>query len=187
MQYPNNDLYQSRKICVFQKCLKQRRQSPPPHPSHQQSRGIFAPKKSPAYGCYLQLNPQYMSSRPYLSELNGDKSSIHVNTIRFISLMLMVASLRLGTERVTAARNFKLWKVKSCYAMLRRASQASVPNFTSDIFVLFCSVAMGYHQLLCYFVIKYYYYYFFYYYYHFPFFLLLPDMMVNLMSLYVLI
>ena len=162
MQYPNNDLYQSRKICVFQKCLKQRRQSPPtPHPSHQQSRGIFAPKKSPAYGCYLQLNPQYMSSRPYLSELNGDKSSIHVNTIRFISLMLMVASLRLGTERVTAARNFKLWKVKSCYAMFRRASQASVPNFTSDIFVLFCSVAMGYHQLLCYFVIKYYYYYFF--------------------------
>ena len=156
MQYPNNDLYQSRKIFVSQKCLKQRRQSPPPpHPSHQQSRGIFAPKKSPAYGCYLQLNPQYMSSRPYLSELNGDKSSIHVNTIRFISLMLMVASLRLGTERVTAARNFKLWKVKSCYAMFRRASQAS------DIFVLFCSVAMGYHQLLCYFVIKYYYYYFF--------------------------
>ena len=45
--------------------------------------------------------------------------------------------------------------------MFRRASQASFPNFTSDIFVLFCSVAMGYHQLLCYFVIKYYYYYFF--------------------------
>ena len=137
MQYPNNDLYQSRKICVFQKCLKQRRQSPPPHPSHQQSRGIFAPKKSPAYGCYLQLNPQYMSSRPYLSELNGDKSSIHVSTIRFISLMLMVASLRLGTERVTAARNFKLWKVKSCYAMFRRASQASVPNFLPATY-LFC-------------------------------------------------
>ena len=148
-------------MCI-PKVLKTTTSIPPtPYPSHQQSRGIFAPKKSPAYGCYLQLNPQYMSSRPYLSELNGDKSSIHVNTIRFISLMLMVASLRLGTERVTAARNFKLWKVKSCYAMFRRASQASVPNFTSDIFVLFCSVAMGYHQLLCYFVIKYYYYYFF--------------------------
>ena len=140
-------------MCI-PKVLKTTTSIPPtPYPSHQQSRGIFAPKKSPAYGCYLQLNPQYMSSRPYLSELNGDKSSIHVNT--------MVASLRLGTERVTAARNFKLWKVKSCYAMFRRASQASVPNFTSDIFVLFCSVAMGYHQLLCYFVIKYYYYYYY--------------------------
>ena len=38
----------------FKKCLKQRRQ--PPHPPSSKVESIFAPKKSPGYGCYLQLN-----------------------------------------------------------------------------------------------------------------------------------
>ena len=43
------------------KCLKQRRQPPqppPPPPTALSSKveGIFRPKKSPGYGCYLQLN-----------------------------------------------------------------------------------------------------------------------------------
>ena len=44
------------KYVYSKKCLKQRRQ--PPYPSLQQIKveGIFAPKKSPGYGCYLQLN-----------------------------------------------------------------------------------------------------------------------------------
>ena len=38
------------------KCLKQRHQ--PPYPSLQQIKveGILAPKKSPGYSCFLQLN-----------------------------------------------------------------------------------------------------------------------------------
>ena len=43
------------KYVSFKKWLRQRRQ--PPYPSLQQSRRYhFAPKKSPGYGCYLQLN-----------------------------------------------------------------------------------------------------------------------------------
>ena len=42
-------LKQSRKLSVFQ------RRQPPPHPlpSLQQLEGIFAPKKSPGYGCHF--------------------------------------------------------------------------------------------------------------------------------------
>ena len=42
------------KYVYFKKCLKQRRQ--PPTPPSSKVEGIFAPKKSPGYGCYLQLN-----------------------------------------------------------------------------------------------------------------------------------
>ena len=37
------------------KCLKQRRQ-PPPTALSSKVEGIFAPKKSPGYGCYVQVN-----------------------------------------------------------------------------------------------------------------------------------
>ena len=41
--------------CVYsKKCLKQRRQ--PPTPPSSKVEGILAPKMSPGYGCYLQLN-----------------------------------------------------------------------------------------------------------------------------------
>ena len=43
LQYPNNDLYQSRKYVYSKKCLKQRRQ--PPYPSLQQSRLYFRAEK----------------------------------------------------------------------------------------------------------------------------------------------
>ena len=43
------------KYVYFKKCLKQRRQ-PPPTPPSSKVESIFAPKKSPGYGCYLQLN-----------------------------------------------------------------------------------------------------------------------------------
>ena len=41
-------------------CLKQRRQPPPPPtPLSSKVEGIFAPKKSPGYGCYFGLaSPQ---------------------------------------------------------------------------------------------------------------------------------
>ena len=39
------------KYVYSKKCLKQRRQ--PPNPSLQKVEGIFAPKKTPGYGCYL--------------------------------------------------------------------------------------------------------------------------------------
>ena len=41
------------KYLYSKKCLKQRL---PPHPTRLSLQGIFAPKKSPGYGCYLQLN-----------------------------------------------------------------------------------------------------------------------------------
>ena len=46
------------KYVYSKKCLKQRRQPPPPPPHHPFTKveGIFAPKESPGYGCYLQLN-----------------------------------------------------------------------------------------------------------------------------------
>ena len=61
---PNNDLYQSQKICLSKKVLKTTTSTsnpPPPHPPpstppSSKVEGIFAPKKSPGYGCYLQLN-----------------------------------------------------------------------------------------------------------------------------------
>ena len=40
LQYPDNDLYQSRTICVFLKVLKTTTSKPPP-PSLQQSRRYF--------------------------------------------------------------------------------------------------------------------------------------------------
>ena len=43
------------KYVYSKKCLKQRRQ-PPPLPPAIKVEGIFAPKESPGYGCYLQLN-----------------------------------------------------------------------------------------------------------------------------------
>ena len=43
-----------KKYLYSKKCLKQRRQ--PPTPLSSKVEGIFAPKKSPGYGCYLQLN-----------------------------------------------------------------------------------------------------------------------------------
>ena len=43
-----------KKYVYSKKCSKQRRQ-PPTTPSSK-FKGIFAPKKSPGYGCYLQLN-----------------------------------------------------------------------------------------------------------------------------------
>ena len=61
VKYPNNDLYQSRKICTFQKVLKtttstQPHPPPPspltPTPSSSKVEGIFAPKRSSGYGCY---------------------------------------------------------------------------------------------------------------------------------------
>ena len=39
------------KYVYSKKCLKQRRQ--PPNPSLQKVEGIFAPKKTPGYSCYL--------------------------------------------------------------------------------------------------------------------------------------
>ena len=56
MSYPNNDHYQSRKICVFQRALKITTSNPHPTPPPSKVEGIFVPKKSPGYGCYLQLN-----------------------------------------------------------------------------------------------------------------------------------
>ena len=47
------------KYVYSKKCLKQRRQPPNPRPPTTPSskvEGIFAPKKSPGYCCYLQLN-----------------------------------------------------------------------------------------------------------------------------------
>ena len=46
------------KYVYSKKCLKQRRQTPPPPPLPPAIKveGIFAPKESPVYGCYLQLN-----------------------------------------------------------------------------------------------------------------------------------
>ena len=42
------------KYVYFKKCLKQRRQLP--NPPSSKVEGIFALKKSPGYGCYLQMN-----------------------------------------------------------------------------------------------------------------------------------
>ena len=49
------------KYVYSKKCLKQRPTSPPPPPPRSISpssdvQGIFAPKKSPGHGWYLQLN-----------------------------------------------------------------------------------------------------------------------------------
>ena len=43
------------KYVYSKKCLKQRHQ-PPPLPPVIKVEGIFAPKASPGYSCYLQLN-----------------------------------------------------------------------------------------------------------------------------------
>ena len=51
-----------KKYVYSKNCLKQRRQPPPPQPTPPSSKveGIFVPKKSPGYSCYLQLNmPTY--------------------------------------------------------------------------------------------------------------------------------
>ena len=45
-----------KKYVYSKKCLKQRRQPPPPTPLSCKVEGILALKKSPGYGCYLQLN-----------------------------------------------------------------------------------------------------------------------------------
>ena len=49
-----------KKYGYSKKCLKQRRQPPPPQstPPSSKLEGIFVPKKSPGYSCYLQLNMQ---------------------------------------------------------------------------------------------------------------------------------
>ena len=59
VKYPNNDLYQSRKICAFQKVLKTTTSTQPyppppltPTPSSSKVESIFAPKRSSGYGCY---------------------------------------------------------------------------------------------------------------------------------------
>ena len=44
------------KYVNFKKCSKQRSQPPPPTPLSSKVEAIFMLKKSPGYGCYLQLN-----------------------------------------------------------------------------------------------------------------------------------
>ena len=51
------------------KCLKQRRQ--PPTPPSSKVEGIFAPKKSPGYGCYRGAT--YTHSKQGRSRLIGNR------------------------------------------------------------------------------------------------------------------
>ena len=122
------------KYVYSKKCLKQRRQ--PPNPSLRKVEGIFAPKKTPGYGCYL-----YAIEFAYPAD-RVTKRSVYRSPLKVISY-----SPGLGVSEQLSQITGYVQLNKTAYTDFKSLSMSStqvvalvLPTSTSASITLICAV-----------------------------------------------